>query len=161
MSFDVDGLEPSFCPNTGTPVPGGLSFREAVFLLDTIAQAGRRIVGFDLCEVAPGEDGDEWDANVGSRLLYKLIGFMLKSQQAARGSQVGSTARRLQPARLGPLSAHAGRGSAAPESRAEGSTGCLAVGVDEVAPRPARGPGGPRCARTRAALQVRQSPEPG
>ena len=94
MSFDVDGLEPAFCPHTGTPVPGGLSFREAVFLLDTIAAAGRKIVGFDLCEVAPGEDGDEWDANVGSRLLYKLIGFMLRSHEAAE--------RKVQPASFGP-----------------------------------------------------------
>jgi agmatinase len=80
VSFDIDGLEPAFCPHTGTPVPGGLTFREAVFLLDTLARSGRRIVGFDLCEVAPGPDGDEWDANVGARILYKLIGFALKSR---------------------------------------------------------------------------------
>jgi agmatinase len=87
VSFDIDGLEPAFCPHTGTPVPGGLSFREAVFLLDTLARSGRRIVGFDLCEVAPGPDGDEWDANVGARILYKLIGFSLKSRTPARASK--------------------------------------------------------------------------
>jgi agmatinase len=37
-------------------------------------------VGFDLNEVAPGPDGDEWDANVGARLLYKLIGWALRAQ---------------------------------------------------------------------------------
>lgn len=70
ISFDIDGLEPSMCPHTGTPVPGGLTFDMAVYLLRFLA-GRKRIVGFDLCEVAPGEN-DEWDANVGARLLHKL-----------------------------------------------------------------------------------------
>jgi agmatinase len=78
VSFDIDGLDPTFCPHTGTPVPGGLSFHQAVAILAAIRRSGRRIVGFDLNEVAPGPEGDEWDANVGARLLYKLIGFALK-----------------------------------------------------------------------------------
>lgn len=82
VSFDVDGLDPSLCPHTGTPVPGGLSFAEATSLLRDLVASGRRIVGFDLCEVAPGPAGDEWDANVGARLLYKQIGFALLSQGA-------------------------------------------------------------------------------
>jgi agmatinase len=80
VSFDIDGLDPALCPNTGTPVPGGLSLLEASALVGMIAQSGRRIVGFDLNEVAPGEEGDEWDGNVGARLLYKLIGWTLISQ---------------------------------------------------------------------------------
>lgn len=80
VSFDVDGLDPQLCPNTGTPVPGGLSFQQANHLLGTVVRSGRQIVGFDLVEVAPGPTGDEWDANVGARLLYKLIGWMLCSQ---------------------------------------------------------------------------------
>ncbi len=79
VSFDIDGLDPSLCPNTGTPVPGGLSFHQAMAVLRALHSSGRRIVGFDLCEVAPGEH-DEWDANVGARLLYKLIGYALASQ---------------------------------------------------------------------------------
>lgn len=71
ISFDIDGLSPELCPNTGTPVPGGLSFREVDYLLHMLATSNKRIIGFDLCEVAPGED-DEWDANVGARFLYKL-----------------------------------------------------------------------------------------
>jgi agmatinase len=58
-------------------VPGGLSFREASDLLARLSQR-RRIVGFDLCEVAPGPD--EWDANVGARVLYKLAGAAIRSQ---------------------------------------------------------------------------------
>ena len=80
VSFDVDALDPALCPHTGTPVPGGLSFQQAVACLAAVARSGRRIVGFDLCEVAPGPAGDEWDANVGARLLYKLIGHALRSQ---------------------------------------------------------------------------------
>ena len=76
VSFDIDGLDPSLCPHTGTPVPGGLSFPEAVTLLRVLAESGRRVVSFDLCEVAPDPAGaSEWDGNVGARLLYKLIGF--------------------------------------------------------------------------------------
>lgn len=80
VSFDIDGLDPSCCPSTGTPVPGGLSFDEAAYLLESLAASGRRVIGFDLCEVAPGDRGGEWDANVGARILYKLCGCCLRSQ---------------------------------------------------------------------------------
>jgi len=78
LSWDIDGLDPTLCPHTGTPVPGGLSWNEAMGLLRAIIRAKKTIVGLDLCEVAPGET--EWDANVGARLLYKMIGFALQSQ---------------------------------------------------------------------------------
>ncbi|MEM9695169.1 MAG: agmatinase family protein [Myxococcota bacterium] len=74
VSFDIDGFDPSLCPHTGTPVPGGLNWAQAMFILRTLGQSGRRVVGFDVCEVAPGPRG-EWDANVGARLIYKLIGL--------------------------------------------------------------------------------------
>jgi agmatinase len=79
ISFDIDALDPALCPHTGTPVPGGLSFSEAVYVIAAVARSGRRIVGFDLNEVAPGPRGDEWDGSVGARLLYKLIGHTLLS----------------------------------------------------------------------------------
>lgn len=73
ISFDIDGLSPELCPNTGTPVAGGLSFHEAVYLIKQVAKSGKKIVGFDLNEVSPsGIEGDELDANVGARILYKL-----------------------------------------------------------------------------------------
>ena len=77
VSFDIDGLDPAHCPGTGTPVPGGLSFSEAMYILEALAVSGRSVVGFDLCEVAPSRDGSEWDANVGARVLYKLCGLAL------------------------------------------------------------------------------------
>jgi len=75
LSWDIDGLDPTLCPGTGTPVPGGLSWNEAIGLLRAIRRSGKRIVGLDLCEISPG--ATEWDANVGARLLYKMIGFAL------------------------------------------------------------------------------------
>ncbi|MEN9723487.1 MAG: hypothetical protein RJB38_1473 [Pseudomonadota bacterium] len=81
VSFDIDGLDPRYCPHTGTPVPGGLDFSEAVEVIRAVVRSGRKIIGFDLNEVSPGEDGSgEWDANCGARLLYKLIGFTLASR---------------------------------------------------------------------------------
>ncbi len=74
ISFDVDALEPAFCPSTGTPVPGGLSFDEAVYLIEKLALSGRMIIGCDLCEVTPGKN--ETDQNIGARLLYKMICMM-------------------------------------------------------------------------------------
>ncbi len=87
VSFDIDGLDPSLCPHTGTPVPGGLGFGQAMTLLRVLATSGRRIVGFDVVEVAPPPAGisgaaAQWDGNVGARLLYRLCGAALLSQGA-------------------------------------------------------------------------------
>lgn len=79
ISFDIDGLDPKLCPATGTPVPGGLEFEEAIYLIKALVKSGREIIGFDLCEVAPGES--EWNGNVGARLLYKLCNWMAVSQK--------------------------------------------------------------------------------
>ena len=82
ISFDIDGLDPVLCPNTGTPVPGGLSFAEMTMLLRTLVDSGRKVVGFDLVEVAPDPTGvSEWDGNVAARVLYKMIGFALMSNR--------------------------------------------------------------------------------
>ena len=78
ITFDIDGLDPTLCPHTGTPVPGGLQFAEAVHLIGLVARSGREIIGFDLNEVSPGKD--EWDANVGMRLLYKLVAWTFVSR---------------------------------------------------------------------------------
>ncbi|MCX6823533.1 MAG: agmatinase family protein [candidate division SR1 bacterium] len=67
ISLDVDGLDPSYCPHTGTPVPGGLSYDQMIYLLQQLHKK-RTIIGFDLVEV-----GDhQWDGNVGARLLYQM-----------------------------------------------------------------------------------------
>ena len=78
VSFDIDALEPSLCPHTGTPVPGGFNFEQALYLIETLVKSGRKIIGFDLCEVAPGENS-EWDATVGARVLWRLVNLAAKS----------------------------------------------------------------------------------
>ena len=83
VSFDIDGLEPVLCPHTGTPVPGGLTWSEARLWLEELVRSGRRVVGMDLVEVNPGEasgDEDSWDAMVGARLLYRMIGAALSTR---------------------------------------------------------------------------------
>lgn len=82
ISFDIDGLDPAFCPHTGTPVPGGLSIDQVFFLFREIHSSGKRIIAFDLNEVSTGgleEHEVEWDGNVGARVLYKLCGWLVKS----------------------------------------------------------------------------------
>jgi len=81
ISFDIDGLDPKLCPNTGTPVPGGLEFEQAVYLISQVAASGKKIIGFDLNEVAPGKD--EWNGNVGARLLYKMCNLTAVSNGLA------------------------------------------------------------------------------
>ncbi|TAK11418.1 MAG: agmatinase family protein [Acidobacteria bacterium] len=86
VSFDIDGLDPKLCPNTGTPVAGGFEYEEAIYLVESVARSGRTIIGLDLNEVAPGDSGNEWDANVGARLLYRMCNLMALSQgKASRG----------------------------------------------------------------------------
>lgn len=80
VSFDIDGLQMSYCPHTGTPVSGGLSFNEAVYLLEMVVESGRTIIGFDVVEVVPCEY-DNLDLIVGARALYKLAGLTIKSNK--------------------------------------------------------------------------------
>lgn len=77
ISFDVDGLDPKLCPQTGTPVPGGLELEQVFCLFREVVRSGRRIVGFDVVEVGNAE----WDGNVGARTVYKLCNLMSLSQK--------------------------------------------------------------------------------
>jgi len=79
VSFDIDGLSPELCPNTGTPVAGGFKLEEITYLLFQLVDSGKRIVGFDLNEVAPGEN--DWDANVGARALWNLVCAVEKNRR--------------------------------------------------------------------------------
>ncbi len=78
LSFDIDGLDPKLCPGTGTPVPGGLEFEEATYLIRSIVRAGITVIGCDLNEVAPGDS--DWNGVVGARLLYQMCNWMGVSQ---------------------------------------------------------------------------------
>ena len=80
ISFDVDALNQSYCPGTGTPVPGGFDVEEVLFMIQRLVDSGRRIVGFDINETGTGE----WDANVSARLLYQICGYTLLSHKKSR-----------------------------------------------------------------------------
>lgn len=77
ISFDIDGLNRTLCPHTGTPVPGGFEAEQLFYLFRRVLESGRRLIGFDLCEV--GISSNEWDENVGARVLFKLCNLMVAS----------------------------------------------------------------------------------
>lgn len=87
ISFDIDGMYPWYCPNTGTPVPGGFSFEQATYLFNKLAESGKEIIGFDLVEVAPGEN-DDWDGNVGARMLFHMCGVLAKNNGLHVGTKI-------------------------------------------------------------------------
>jgi agmatinase len=77
VSFDIDGLDPKLCPHTGTPVQGGFEADQIFYLLKKVLQSNKKIIGFDLNEV--GVSNNEWDENVGARVLYKLCNLLSSS----------------------------------------------------------------------------------
>ena len=77
ISFDIDGLNRTLCPHTGTPVPGGFEAEQLFYIFRKILESGRQLIGFDLCEV--GISSNEWDENVGARVLFKLCNLMVAS----------------------------------------------------------------------------------
>ncbi len=77
ISFDVDGLDPSLCPGTGTPVPGGLTFNQAIYLLETLVKEGKQLVGADLVETG----STPLDGIVASRILYRMAGMVIHSNE--------------------------------------------------------------------------------
>jgi agmatinase len=80
ISFDIDGLDPKLCKNTGTPVQGGFEAEQIQYLFKKVVDSGRRIIAFDLNEVSCGEDAqDSIDASVGARILYRMCNLFMKS----------------------------------------------------------------------------------
>ena len=77
ISFDVDGLDPKLCPNTGTPVAGGMESEQIFYIFNKLVKSGKKIIGFDLNETGVGEN--DWDANVSARILFKLCNLLLAS----------------------------------------------------------------------------------
>jgi agmatinase len=83
VSFDIDGLDPKLCSNTGTPVPGGFETEEVYYLFVRLIESGKKIIAFDLNEVSTGEHThDGLDALVGARVLYKLCNLLMRSAKA-------------------------------------------------------------------------------
>ncbi len=73
VSVDLDVLDPSLMPAVGTPEPGGLSWLQLVSLLRKVGES-RRIVGFDVCELAPSQ-GPAACSYIAAKLVYKLAQY--------------------------------------------------------------------------------------
>ena len=80
VSFDVDGLDPSVMPATGTPVPGGLNYYQAIHLVEH-ALKGRRCVGLDVVELAPNGN-TAWDFTA-AQIVYRLMAACLQNENPA------------------------------------------------------------------------------
>jgi agmatinase len=78
ISFDIDGLDAAVMPATGTPVPGGLSWRQAMDILEKIF-ADRRCLGFDVVELAPIA-GLHFADFTAAQLVYNLMGLASRRQ---------------------------------------------------------------------------------
>lgn len=94
LSLDIDGLDPKLCPHTGTPVPGGLEIGQLYYLVKKLLDSGRQLIGFDVVEVGYGHD--EFDANVGARILFKLCNLAVKNMAKEKKAEpVPSTENKL------------------------------------------------------------------
>ncbi len=83
VSLDVDVLSWNYAPGTGTPVPGGLSFNQILYLLSEIRRQKKQLISFDVVETADGGQPKafaEWNGNVSARLIYRLAGEALSSK---------------------------------------------------------------------------------
>jgi agmatinase len=81
VTIDLDGFDPSLMAAVGTPEPGGLSWDEVTGLLAAVASE-RRIVGFDVTELAPAY-GPRACAQMAAKLTYRVIGLALRGEQEA------------------------------------------------------------------------------
>jgi arginase len=73
VSFDADSLDPSIAPGVGTPVPGGLTFREAHLLMELLADSGK-VSSLDLVEVNPILDRENATAKIMVEMTSSLLG---------------------------------------------------------------------------------------
>lgn len=81
VSFDIDGLDPSYAPGTGTPEVGGISMREAQALVRGLA--GLNIIGGDVVEVAPEYDANKNTAQCGAQMLFEILSLLAVQRRGA------------------------------------------------------------------------------
>nr|WP_234041678.1 agmatinase [Persicirhabdus sediminis] len=74
LSFDVDGLDASLMPATGTPEPGGLTWWQALDAVEACTAGGRKILGIDVVELAPRPELHSCDYTA-AKLAYALMGI--------------------------------------------------------------------------------------
>lgn len=74
ISFDVDAIDPAFAPGTGTPVPGGISSREALAMIRGLA--GMNVCGGDVVEVCPPLDHADLTSHLAAHLAWEMLAVM-------------------------------------------------------------------------------------
>ncbi len=79
LTFDIDGLDPTLVPGTGTPEPGGLGWQQVLDLIKAVAKK-RKIVGADIVELAPIPGMPAGDF-LTAKLAYKIIGYSFFGQK--------------------------------------------------------------------------------
>jgi agmatinase len=85
LSFDIDAVDPAFAPGTGTPVPGGLTSREALNLVRGLA--GLRLIGMDLVEVCPALDHADLTCHLAAHLLFEGLAVVASRSSDWPGRQ--------------------------------------------------------------------------
>lgn len=84
FTLDIDGMDPSIFPSTGTPVPGGLGWYQTLSLFESICRQ-RHLVGFDIMEFAPIEHFPAYDFSA-AQLIYKMMGIYLRNKNESNDS---------------------------------------------------------------------------
>jgi agmatinase len=81
ITCDIDAIDPAFAPGTGTPVPGGLSSRDALSLVRGLA--GLDVIGADLVEYCPPVDHADITAHLAAYLVWEMLALVAMRQQPA------------------------------------------------------------------------------
>ncbi len=84
LSFDIDSCDPAYAPGTGTPEPGGLTPREAFYLLGAVAKEG--ICGMEVVEVSPPYDHSDITALLGVRAVLYVLGSLVSAGKLGKKS---------------------------------------------------------------------------
>ncbi|KYH13944.1 agmatinase [Staphylococcus kloosii] len=84
ITIDIDGIDPSIAPGTGTPSPGGLQYDEVNELLKAVAKHNE-VVAFDLVEVAPTYDPTGMTGQTAARIMLDLLSYVLKEREYKEG----------------------------------------------------------------------------
>ncbi len=90
ITFDVDALDPSIMPSTGTPEPDGLTYQEAIQVVREVVRSGRRIVGLDVVELAPVKGLTHPDLTT-ARLVYKILNLAHSEKRKPRTKKTSTT----------------------------------------------------------------------
>ena len=82
ITIDLDALDPSIMPSTGTPEPGGLLWYDVLTLLRMVSEK-KNVVGFDVVELCPDSSNRAPDF-LAAKLIYKLLSYTLQGSKFPR-----------------------------------------------------------------------------